>query len=209
MDRSVRSAKSDHSRRIGDFRPLEAAPTPGTSLDAPARAAAVRVNSLDLPPVVTTEDAQHLFEAAGPKSSAREEMKANEGYIGSTESKGRFFIELDELEYISPTESSSTRNSGSARIPGAQQIEHAVPVFVESAHWVRGVQEDVVYDENGKGHFSTPRAGSSTLHGFYALQRELSRGVVLLDLEGGDVAYISQVRKNRTTKSRNYKNKPR
>lgn len=53
--------------------------------------------------------------------------------------------------------------------------------------------QDVEYDDEGEEVFSEPRAGASTLHGFFSLRRELSRGVVLLDLAETHPARIAEV----------------
>ena len=115
--------------------------------------------------------------------------------------RGRFFVEMDELEYFSREEMKSEENSfpddeldgGGSTDGGSSSGSATVPMFVESAHWIRGLEQDVVYDEKGKEHFTSPKAGSSTLHGFFSLKRHLAKGVVLLDLDESDPSRIAAV----------------
>jgi len=109
---------------------------------------------------------------------------------------GRFFVELDELEYTAVDRGNDELLADEEAGVVASELGSEgkkIPMFMESARWVHGFEEDVVYDDAGRETFSAPRAGTSTLHGFFSLKRELSRGVVILDLDEDNPHRIAQV----------------
>jgi hypothetical protein len=109
---------------------------------------------------------------------------------------GRFFVELDELEYTAVDRGNDELLADEEAGVVASELGNEgkkIPMFMESARWVHGFEEDVVYDDAGRETFSAPRAGASTLHGFFSLKRELSRGVVILDLDEDNSHRIAQV----------------
>lgn len=79
----------------------------------------------------------------------------------------RYFIEMDELEWTPPPDDPN----------GAPE-----PVWVESARWRGGLEEDVEYDENGSEKFGQAHASGASMHGFFAFHQCLKKCIFLFEL---------------------------
>ena len=88
----------------------------------------------------------------------------------------QYFVEMDELEYVPPEDNPSG------------PLE---PVWVETAHWRNGLEEDVEYDDKGVEKFGVAHSSGATMHGLFALRTELKESVMLFDLDKSDLEGIA------------------
>ena len=65
------------------------------------------------------------------------------------------------------------------------------PVWVESARWKNGLEEDVEYNDDGSEKFGIAHASGATMHGFFAFHQCLKKCVFLFDLDAHSLEEIA------------------
>ena len=65
------------------------------------------------------------------------------------------------------------------------------PVWVESARWKNGLEEDVEYNDDGSERFGVAHASGATMHGFFAFHQCLKKCVFLFDLDAHSLEEIA------------------
>ena len=119
-----------------------------------------------------TRSTRHSRQASGDHTGANSDANS----VSNLDHSCRYFIEMDELEYAPPPDDPEG------------ELE---PVWVESARWRGGLEEDVEYDENGIEHFGLAHVSGATMHGFFAFHQCLKKSVFLFELDAHSLEEIA------------------